>query len=167
MAVDLALAKQQCRVLHSREDVLIATYLAAAKAWVEKYTGKKLARGEVAQQIEGFCGSCGPFVLIWGPDCADPVVTYTDDEGTDQQITDASIVGERLLAPPGDWPYFGAPRTLRLSYTAGFAETPGDLDAAVLLLVADFYNNREASTASAATSAAVESLCDQYRLMRV
>ena len=164
MAVDLALAKQQCRVLHNREDVLITTHLAAAKAWVEKYTGKKLSRGEVTQEIEGFCGN---FVLVWGPNCADPVITYTDDAGVDQQISDARIVGERLLPPPSGWPYFGVPRAVRLSYKAGFAETPADLDAAVLLLVADFYNNREAGAATAATSAAVESLCDQYRLMRV
>ncbi|WP_159829116.1 head-tail connector protein [Novosphingobium sp. TCA1] len=164
MAVDLALAKQQCRVLHSREDVLITTHLAAARAWVEQYTGKKLTRGEVAQEIDGFCGS---IFLAWGPDCADPVITYTDDDGANQQITDARVVGDRLLPPPSGWPYVGAPRALRLSYTAGFAETPADLDAAVLLLVADFYNNREAGAATGATSAAVEALCDQHRLVQV
>ncbi|MBO9724316.1 MAG: phage gp6-like head-tail connector protein [Novosphingobium sp.] len=164
MAVDLALAKQQCRVLHSREDVLITTYLAAAKAWVEQYTGKKLTRGEVAEEIDGFCGG---IVLAWGPDGSDPVITYTDDDGSDQQIADARIVGDRLLPPFSGWPYLGVPRALRLSYTAGFAETPPDLDAAVLLLVGDFYNNREAGAATPATSAAVEALCDQHRPVQV
>lgn len=92
MTVDVTLAKQQCRVVHNREDALIGVHLAAAQAWVEGYIGKKLA------DIEG-----------------------------------------------------GA----------------ADLDAAVLLLVADFYKNREAGAATAATSAAVEALCFPHRSVLV
>jgi uncharacterized phage protein (predicted DNA packaging) len=88
MAVDLELARQQCRVTHNREDALIGIYLSAARAWIENYTG-----------------------VLW----------------------------------------------------ADFEETPGDLDAAVLLLVADMYANREASSAAPATAAAVQALCFPYR----
>lgn len=47
--LDLALAKQHLRVLHSDDDGLIGTYLAAAERWAENYTGKTLvAIGEAA-----------------------------------------------------------------------------------------------------------------------
>ncbi|MBB4858265.1 putative phage protein (predicted DNA packaging) [Novosphingobium chloroacetimidivorans] len=92
MAVDLALAKQQCRVLHDREDALIGVYLAAATAWVEGYIGKRLS--EIVDDVP-------------------------------------------------------------------------DLDAAVLLLVADFYVNREAGAATAATNSAVGALCFPHRSVLV
>lgn len=163
MAVDLALAKQQVRVLHSHEDALIAVYLAAAKAWVENHTGKKLARGTVEQQEEAF-GSYVP--LVWGPAPQNASAAYVGATGAGT-ITDARLVGARLYAPTSGWPAIDPNTPIVVSYTAGFTETPADLDAAVLLLVGDFYMNREAGAATPATTAAVHALCSPYRAVLV
>jgi uncharacterized phiE125 gp8 family phage protein len=164
MAVDLALAKQQVRVLHNREDALIAVHLAAAKAWVENHTGKKLTRGPVGQREEAF-GSYVP--LLWGPSPEGVSVTYVDVAGADQAFIDARLVRDRLYSPAAGWPSTTANTPIVLTYTAGFDETPADLDAAVLLLVADFYMNRESGNATPATTAAVQALCSPYRSVLV
>lgn len=158
MAVDRDLAKQQCRVTHDREDGLIDIYLKAAQSWVENYTGKLLERREVAQPETNF----GAFITLnYGPAPENVEITYSDS-GEDQTITNTRIVRDRIY-PLASWPGVVTPAMIAVSYTAGYDETPGDLDAAVLLLVADMYMNREAGAATPATTAAVQALCSPYR----
>jgi uncharacterized phiE125 gp8 family phage protein len=164
VAVTLALAKQQVRVLHNKEDGLIAVHLAAAKAWVENYTGKKLTRGSVEQREASLC-SYVP--LLWGPEPESVSVAYVDAAGDDQAFTDACLVRDRLYSPAAGWPSIAESTPIVLTYTAGFDETPADLDAAVLLLTADFYQNRESGNATPATTAAVRALCSPYRSVLV
>ena len=163
MAVALPLAKQHLRVDHSDEDTLIAQYIAAAVAWVENYTGKKLTRGTVTQEVECF----GHYLaLYWGPAASDLTITYTDTDDAVQSITDALIVGARAY-PASTWPTIADYTPITLEYTAGFTTVPADLDSAVLLLVGEYYDNREAGEAAPAASMAVENLCRAYRTLRV
>jgi len=162
MAVDLTLAKQHLRLDTSDEDTLVAAYLAAAKAWVESYTGKLLTRREVAQPETRF----GAFITLqFGPAPENVEITYSDG-GDDQTITDARIVRDRLY-PLSSWPILISPAMIVVNYLAGFDETPSDLDAAVLLLTGDFYANREAGSATPAVTMAVEALCRPYRPVTV
>jgi uncharacterized phiE125 gp8 family phage protein len=164
MAVTLALAKQHLRALNDRENDLIEHYLAAAKAWVEHHTGKKLIRGPVEQREQAF-GSYVP--LLWGPSPEGVSVAYVDGSGAPQTFTDARLVRDRLYSPAAGWPSITANTPIVLTYTAGFTDTPADLDAAVLLLVADFFTNRESGNATPATTAAVQALCSPYRAVLV
>jgi uncharacterized phiE125 gp8 family phage protein len=164
MAVTLALARKQVRVLHNREDELIALYLKAAQSWVENHTGKKLTRGPVEQREQAF-GSYVP--LLWGPNPESVSVAYMDASDATQTFTNARLVRDRLYSPAAGWPTYAASTPIVLTYTAGFADTPGDLDAAVLLLVGDFYMNRESGSATPATTAAVHALCSPYRSVLV
>lgn len=164
MAVDLVLAKQQIRVLHTREDTLIGTYLKAAQSWVEHYTSKKLVRGTVEQREETF-GSYVP--LVWGPNPESASVAYVDGSDVAQEIADARLVRDRLYSPPAGWPSIALNTPIVITYTAGFTETPADLDAGVLLLVGDFYLNRESGAATPATTMAVQALCMPYRSVLV
>lgn len=162
MAVDLALAKQHCKIEDNDQDSLVAIYLAAAQAWVENYTGKLLTRREVAQPETRF----GSFITLnYGPAPDDVVITYSDG-GEDQTITDARIVRDRLY-PLSSWPSLATPAMIVVSYTAGYDETPADLDAAVLLLTGDFFANRESGSATPAVTAAVQALCGPYRSVMV
>ena len=163
MSIDLALAKQQCRVDGDEEDALITAYLAAAVAWVENFTDKLLTRREVEQVEDRFHS---PLPLMRGPLPDEIAIEYIDADGVVQEITDASLVGPRLFYPAG-WPSVAPATEVTVRYTAGFVETPGDLDAAVLLLVGEYYANREAGVCSPATTAAVEALCRPYRSVRV
>ncbi|WP_260928211.1 head-tail connector protein [Novosphingobium sp. 9] len=72
-----------------------------------------------------------------------------------------ALIGVYLLAAQG-WVESYTDKTL-----ADFDPVPGVLDAAVLLLVGDFYANREAGAATPAITAAVEALCDPYRAVQV
>jgi len=162
MAVDLALAKQHLRVDDDEQDFLISAYLNAAMAWVENHTGKLLTRREVAQPETRF----GAYITLnHGPDPADVEIVYSDGGG-DQIIADARVVRDRLY-PASGWPSISTPAMIIVSYVAGYAETPADLDAAVLLLTGDFFANREAGTATPAVTAAVQALCSPYRSVLV
>lgn len=166
MAVNLALAKQHLRVESADEDTLITTYLAAAKAWVENYTGLRLTRGAVRQVETAFA----PYIsLNYGPLPANVSIAYTDDVGAPQTIADAVIAGSRIYRPSG-WPSIGEATEISVSYEAGFEETPADLDAAVLLLTGHWYEHREAVNVGNITSElalAVEALCRPYRAVLV
>lgn len=165
MTVDLALAKAQCRVTSSSEDALIAQYLAAAQAWVEAYTRKKLtASSAVVQTFSGFPGDPYAFPLFWGPNIASAEVTYTDENGDEQTITTGRLVADKLYPPLStDWPAIEANSAVTVEYAAGYSTIPPELDQAVLLLVGEYFDNRTAGVASPAVTAAVESLCEPYR----
>ena len=163
MAVDLALAKQHLRVLHNDEDTLIARYLAAAIAWVENYTGKLMTRREVTQEASAFT----PYLsLFYGPNPVSLEIAYTDSDDAAQTVADAKIVQERAY-PASSWPSAADDTPVTLTYTAGYETTPADLDSAVLLLVGEFYDNREAGETAPAVTMAVEALCRPYRSLRV
>ena len=163
MSVDLALAKSHIRVTHDIEDTLIAQYLAAAVAWVENYTGKKLTRGTVTQEADAF----GVYLpLFWGLNPVDLTITYTDTDDAEQTVTNAKIVRDRAY-PALTWPAVATNSVIVLEYTAGYDDVPADLDSAVLLLVGEYFANREAGDAAPSIAMAVEALCRPYRALRV
>jgi uncharacterized phiE125 gp8 family phage protein len=162
VSVDLALAKAQLRVTGTSEDTLIGQYLAAAKAWVEKYTSVKLESGEVEERFTAFSDYLS---LGWGPEPAEASIAYLDTAGEEQTLADGSIVGGRLYPPAGtEWPVILDPSEIVVTYTAGYTVAPPELDQAVLLLVTEYYENRSAGDASPSLAAAVMALCSPYRL---
>ena len=163
MAVDLTLAKQHLRVDHSDEDVLITQYINAAIAWVENYTDKLLTRREVTQEASCF----GVYLpLHYGPAPDSLSIAYTDTDEAAQTIADAKLVRDRAY-PASSWPTIDENTEIVLTYTAGYSSVPADLDSAVLLLVGEFYDNREAGEARPAVQMAVENLCRPYRSVRL
>lgn len=163
MAIDLALAKQHIRVEGTDEDTLVTQYLNAAVAWVENYTGKLLSRREVTQEMAAFETY---LPLFYGPSPDTLTIDYTDADDAAQTIADAKIVGQRVY-PAGAWPGIADDTPVAITYTAGYATTPADLDSAVLLLVGEFYDNREAGEAAPAVTMAVEALCRPYRSLGI
>lgn len=163
MAVDLTLAKQHLRVEHSDEDDLITSYLNAAKEWVEAYTGKLLTSQSV-EQVE----ACFPtFIeLLSGPVSAVTEVAYTDSDDAPATLGGTRLVGKRLYAPETGWPSIAEHTPITITYTAGFSTVPVKLDQATLLLVGEYYLNRELDARSA-ISAAAESLCQPHRDIRI
>jgi len=125
-----------------------------------------LTRGEVSQTVQSFGAYIG---LTYGPAPADASITYTDDVGAPQTITDMSLAGSRLYRP-GGWPSVQPNTDIVVTYTAGFTGTPADLDAAVLLLTGHWYAHREAVNVGNITSElalTVEALCRPYRAVLV
>mgnify|MGYP006921312446 CR=1 FL=1 len=160
MTVTLALAKQHLRVDSSEEDDLIAQYMAAALVWVEQQTGKKMAVGAVTQIAVQF-GNYIP--LLWGPFVSLTSIAYTDTDDAPQTVTAARVRDGRIYAPEAGWPGIADYTPIVVTYQAGYSTVPAPLDSAQLLLIGEYYDNREAGVASSAVSAAVESLCRPYR----
>lgn len=163
MSVDLTDAKAECRVTGTEHDARIAQYLASAKAWVENYTRKKLtAASAVSQTFAAFPGDPFAFTLLWEPTIAAVEVTYTDENGDEQEITTARLVGDKLYPPLNtDWPAIEASSAITVSYTAGYTTTPDDLDLAVLLHVREMFDN---GSISPQAEKAIEALCEPYRV---
>lgn len=171
--IDLELAKAHLRVDGSAEDALIQSYIDAAAAWVEGFTGRLLTRREVTQTLASF----GDYVpLWWGPDPDFDTLTidYLDSDGQAATVTDPRGVRDRVYAPLGGWPSVLDHSAIAVTYTAGYDEdasapdpaaVPADLVQAQLMLVAHWYMNREAVNGGAANEVplGVEAICRRYR----
>jgi len=163
MTVTLADAKIECRVTSSAHDARVTQLLAAAIAWVENYTRKKLtAASGVTQTFAAFPGAPYAFTLTWGPSIASAEVTYTDENGDEQTITTARLVGDKLYPSlDSEWPDIEENSVISVDYTAGYSTTPDALDMAVLLYVRQLFDNGFVSNEG---WKAIESLCEPYRL---
>lgn len=187
--LDVATAKLQSRVIDTLEDSLTAIYLASAQAIVEAEIGRPLVQQTWRAQFDRF-EPC--LKLPGGPVTAVNSVSYIDEAGTVQTldpseyVADIKSVPARIAPPPNDsfpyrqyWPWHAVvPGAVAVEYVVGYAPTtgtppdyganvPAPLKAAVLLLAADLYANREAGGAVIVENPAVDRLLFPYRSMQV
>jgi len=184
--VDLERAKAHLGIdweQSAEQEALVTAYLGAAIAAVEKQAQTILDEREVTQQLDRFTDRCGrdTIRLQWGPVVSVEGIDYLDGDGVAAELdpdTDFRLVSgvPALLLPPidGSWPaYREDPRSIVVRYTAGYGgsgpsgagDLPGDLEAAVLLMVAHLYHNREAVSDGAANEVplGVKAFCAPYR----
>ena len=148
-AVTLEEARQQLRLDGRDEDLLLGAKLDAAQAELELLTGLKLCQQTLELQLEG-----------WPQEITVPVrpVTVVD-------IRYMAANGAAAILPGGDyvtrrrngltrlrpasgksWPVLGDDGLIRITLSAGFADTDPDLQiarAAILVKVASMFENRE------------------------
>lgn len=153
--VSLAEVKAQMRVDHDDDDTLIAAMIAAAHDLVDG-TGA-LGRAMVTQTWGQWTDQAPAWVpLRMGPVQALTAVDYYDASGVLQSATLGEFElfrdGDLYLAKPKAgyaWPTAQVrPDAIRVSYTAGFGDAatdvPAGLRAALKLIVAHWYEHREA-----------------------
>lgn len=187
--LDVTTAKLQSRVIDALEDSLIQIYLDAAQAIVEAQIGRPLVQQTWRAQFDRFESA---LKLPGGPVSAINSVSYIDESGTTQTLDstqyspDTKSVPARVMPPPSGafpyhqyWPWHAAvPGAVAVEYVVGYAPTtgtppdyganvPAPLKAAVLLLAADLYANREAGGAAIVENPAVDRLLFPYRSMQV
>ncbi len=166
-------ARAHCRVLHNDEDALITALIVAAREWVENFTGHTLVQREVTQRLSCFRH---PRLFAWPiADDATVTATYVDSDGATQPITGARLIfgngwAELATAFGSAWPTSYGPATV--SVEAGYAtadDVPQSMKQAILLLVGQWYANREAVSDKAMTEVpfAVEALCQPYRMVLI
>ena len=175
--IDLALAKQQCRldVDTTDEDDVLALYIGAATAWVESYTGRSL----LAQTWQA--SLCGFQSRLWLPRAA-PLQTVTFvkyyDTSNVLQTLIASVYTVAAFSEPACvsltyaqvWPsVYDRPDAVQVEYVTGAtgqALVPAPLRQAVQMLVGHFYAHREATVVGTVSpmQMAAEALCAPYRL---
>jgi uncharacterized phiE125 gp8 family phage protein len=155
--ITLTEAKAHLRVLHSDDDTYIAGLVSAAVALVdgEGMLGRAMVTQTWAQWVDQAPGwvrlTMGPFIALTS-------VQYYDDTGTLQTATladyETRLHGDFVICKPKEgyeWPSADAREdAIKITYTAGFgaaSAVPAGLKHALLMLVAHWYANREASSA--------------------
>jgi uncharacterized phiE125 gp8 family phage protein len=148
-AVTLEEARQQLRLDARDEDLLLGAKLDAAQAELELLTGLKLCQQTLELQLEG-----------WLQEITVPVrpvtvaeIRYTATNGAAVTLPEAEYVARRRNgftrirpASGNTWPQLADDGLIRITLSAGFADTAPDLQiarAAVLVKVASMFENRE------------------------
>jgi uncharacterized phiE125 gp8 family phage protein len=178
--VPLADAQEHLRALIGGPDAaLIGAYLQAAREAVENHTGRALMPQTWELRLPGFPD--GAIKLPIAPLLSLTSVRYTAPDGADTLLDTAAYQIEAPSGPtaqpatlwpvasglwPAALPYDRA--AVRVRFQAGYANAgavPAALRAAILLVLGELYENREASAAKAPEEIpAVRRLLDPYRV---
>ena len=166
--ITLAEARKHLDLTRDDQDEMIESMITAAREWVENYTGLSFDGDAVTQTFR--CFRAGITLLVWPADeNAEVTVAYLNSAGEPVEVTGARLwraaKPARLLPPlNGAWPT-DADGSIAVTVTG----VPFSLKAAIKLLAADLYNQREETAVgvSIQASGAVKNLCHPYRLERV
>lgn len=152
--ISLVEAKSHLRVDHSDEDTHIQLLIDAATSYLDGYTGI-LGRCIVQQTwdlyLDEFPTSESSIQIPLGPLISVSSVTYTDTNG-DPATVDSDNYTVDTVTPPGwvvpdssfSWPStLDAINAVKVRFIAGYSTVPPAIKAAMLLMVADLYENRE------------------------
>jgi len=152
--VSTAEAREQCALASdTSHDTLLDRLIAAATKSVEAETGARLMPQTLRIESDGF--PCGPLDLAVYPVASVTSVKYDDTDGTEQTLStdgywsDLAGMYPRLV-PNTSWPdtQSSKPATVRATIVAGYADAasvPADIRHAILLRVAELFQNREES----------------------
>lgn len=155
--VSLAEAKAHLRVDGSDEDALIASLISAARSMCEDLAGRAFVTQTLCAYPDGF-PDCGGAIKVPRPMLQSITsVEYYDVDGALQTLAttvyEADAIaepGEVVLLPGQTWPDVQAERrnAVRITYVAGYGNAAA-VDArakqAMLMLIAHWYENREAT----------------------
>jgi uncharacterized phiE125 gp8 family phage protein len=165
-AVTLADTKLHLNITDTASDTILGAYILAAQAHVEGVLGAPLSSETWEQSLDGF--PCGAIRLLKQPVTAITSVKY-DVDGVETTLDSADyrtdLPGGRVWTD-SSWPTADTLASVRVRFTCGFTSVPAPLKAAVLLLVADMYANREAKVENTlARNQTVDALLFPYRMM--
>jgi uncharacterized phiE125 gp8 family phage protein len=158
--VSLADMKLHLRIESAVEDDddLITSLITAATKWCEDYQGRKYVTQTVVEKFDAFPEVFRP---LYVPLIAVTSIGYTDEDGNGQTVEssvyDVDTTSERgriALAYSQSWPSIrDVVNAVTLTYTAGYGDAsavPDTIKTAIKLLVAHWYENREAVVIGAA-----------------
>lgn len=171
--VDLVLAKVQCRVEHDDDDAFIQSLIGAATVHLDRILGRAVMPQVWLLELTAWQDA----VVLPVEPVRSVAVTYTDAAGDEQTLDAATYSLSAWPSMATEWRFVsGALRPelgdvvypVRYTLNAGYANAeavPPDLKAAVQMLVAHWYQHREAVMAGAMTEVpmAVSALVAPYR----
>jgi len=181
VAVSLSDAKNWLRVTNSDDDTLIAALVERATQFVENETRRQLINATWVMKLDTFPhGSFIDFPV--SPLVSVTSIAYSDGNG-DSQTLAASVYGVDTTQDPGriflksgqEWPSTldqanAVTVTAVVGYGTAASDIPAALVHAVLMLVAHFYEHREAVDPRGGqfgeVPLGVSNLVQQYRVAR-
>jgi len=160
----VAKAKQHLGLEEDEDDAdaLIEGYIAAAVDLIEGMTGLILSRRQIVEKADRFSGSIR--LRVW-PVISVDAISYRNSAG-DAQLAAAVFYASAGARPARIFPTAGkrwpsdamvGPGLIAVTATVGFdspEDVPGVVIQALLVIVADFYRNREAALSQDAERAA-------------
>lgn len=193
MPVTLAQVQAHMRVTLTQEDALISSYIAAATELVERWTRRQLVTAKYELALDGFplvpglarggrvVGLAGGIEIPRPPLVSVQSIKYFDPAGVQQtldpslyQVDARPLFGRVIPAPGTAWPatQLGVLSSVIIAFTAGYSSTtavPPMLKTAIMLLVAHWYEHREAATEAKLSESpmAVQALVGMYSLAEV
>lgn len=160
----------------AEDDVLLAELIQDATDFLEGPNGIGLAF--LSQQWEYHLDAFPEVICIpLGPVISVDSITYIDSAGTEQTVAAADYKVDTVRNPARIEPAFGqawpTPReeinAVKVTFTAGHSNLPGDVKRAIAMLVAHWYQHREAvivGDSAAEVPMAVQTIIDKYRVGR-
>lgn len=173
--VTLDEVKEHLRVDFTDHDTHISSLIEAATGHLEKRCRRAFVTQEWRLELSAFADD---IEIPLPPLAAVDQIDYTDADGNSQTLA-ASIYNVDTASTPGrvlrdeasDWPETKTvPGAVRIAFTAGYgaaSNVPGDIKAAIKLMVGHWYENREAVIVGQAASElpmAVDALIAPYRV---
>lgn len=162
------------------EESLIETMITASRQWCEEYLRRAIGVQTLETVLRGFPSSNSGIILLRPPVIDVTSIKYLDTSG--EEITmdaDDYIVSYDAqpaeIIPVSGWPTAqDSANSVRVRYQAGYygggspavsEELPSTIRTAILMQVADLYQNREAQVEKPLTSnPTLERLLSMYRL---
>lgn len=160
-------------------DPVLPIYVAAARATVEQHTGRSIIAQQWRLTLDAFPSGSTAIPLGRPSLLTIDSVAYIDADGDPATLSvedDITVDADAFI--PAIRPVYGTswpstratPNAVTITFTVGYGETaadvPGDLKAAILLLIGDLYRNREAQVVavSIAANPTVAMLVQPYRV---
>jgi uncharacterized phiE125 gp8 family phage protein len=169
--VTLAEAKAQCliEVPDADTDTTLNQKIKAARAYVEAYTGTVLVSRTVAVKCDCFADMAK---LPLAPVASVSSISYVDSAG-DTQTLATSVYELRsdglqvaiVLKYGQSWPSIQSGSRVTLTAVVGYSAIPDDVAAALLLLIASSFHERE--NMPVGERSAVDSLLANHRIWAV
>lgn len=179
LPVSLDAARRNARIDNTDEDARLTELIRAASAYVSKHTDTALITQTLAWRMDRFPIKIRELYLPIWPVQSITSISYRDENDVSQSL-DLATVSTRLPARGharlarkrwDAWPStLDTPDAVEVRFVAGFGAThesvPEELKQAILLLVAHWFENREAvlvGSASKEVEFAVQSLVETIR----
>lgn len=136
--ISLAQAKGYLRVSHDDEDDLIESLITAARQWAESYTNKAIVEQTVVAYYDA---PQQDFELPLGN-----ATSLTSVTNGGEAVTAKLLVGNpSIVTIVGDVPVsVDEKQSVVITYDAGFAVAPKNIQQAMKILISDMYEHREA-----------------------
>ena len=164
--------KDYLKVDDTTEDTLITTLLQSARQAAERYLNQALITQTITEKLDRL--QLSTIYLSVSPVISVSSFQYADGENTTQTFAASNYVVDTFekparlsLAYGKTWPtLYGNINDVTITYTAGYGSTaasvPMQIRQAILMMIADSYDNREDYVKKLPTAS--EYLLDQYRV---
>jgi len=170
--------KEHSHIDGNDDNAVLERMIDAATEYLQGRTNRQFANATFALYLDEFPSTC--IRLPRTPLSTVTSITYTDSAGATQTWNSSTYDTDAVSEPGRITPSYGesfpanraGQNTIVVTFVAGYGATaasvPARLRSALLMVVADLYENREAQTASAFTfkpNPTVDAIVDQFRIV--